>query len=255
MRFAGHWRDFLGLLNVDNTDYIDYMHARYYDPNGGRFLSVDPVIDVKRALGSPQRWNRYGYVVNNPINKVDPDGREDPNEMAALMGNIPTRESLQHVLSTTEGKVIAGLYALPPLVAATVKVGPALLTAFLTNPSGFTNALGNLLSPPGSSGVSNPVPSEFFKEVSTTKGGIGILANATTKGTSLTLSNVAVYPMASGSLTNQVGTKEILGVLKQLGGELKALGYTKLTIQGVRASGANPGKVVDIVVDLTKLKL
>ncbi|HUJ12444.1 MAG TPA: RHS repeat-associated core domain-containing protein, partial [Thermoanaerobaculia bacterium] len=74
MRFTGQWRDFLGNLNVDNTDYLDYMHARYYDPNWGRFLSVDPIIP-KAAMRSPQLWNRYAYVGNNPINRVDPDGR------------------------------------------------------------------------------------------------------------------------------------------------------------------------------------
>jgi RHS repeat-associated protein len=75
-RFAGHWRDFLGQLNADNTEYIDYMHARYYDPNVGRFTSVDPLMDVQKAAFEPQRWNRYAYVLDNPIRNRDPDGRE-----------------------------------------------------------------------------------------------------------------------------------------------------------------------------------
>ena len=37
------------------------------------------MLDVKRALREPQSWNRYSYVVNNPINRVDPDGRVDQN--------------------------------------------------------------------------------------------------------------------------------------------------------------------------------
>lgn len=72
MRFAGHWRDFLGLLNVDNTEYLDYMHARYYDPNLGRFLSVDPVMGNPKR---PQSWNRYPYVLNNPLAYTDPSGK------------------------------------------------------------------------------------------------------------------------------------------------------------------------------------
>jgi hypothetical protein len=52
------------------------MHARYFNPNFARFLSVDPYLDAESALSQPQRWNRYGYAVNNPINKVDPDGRD-----------------------------------------------------------------------------------------------------------------------------------------------------------------------------------
>ena len=50
----------------------DYMHARYYSSNLGRFLSVDP---VGGTVGSSQSWNRYSYVVNNPIVLIDPDGR------------------------------------------------------------------------------------------------------------------------------------------------------------------------------------
>jgi RHS repeat-associated protein len=74
MRFTGHQRDFLGILNTENTEYLDYMHARYYDPNLGRFLSVDPKLDLKRTLRNPQGWNRYAYVLNNPLRYVDPKG-------------------------------------------------------------------------------------------------------------------------------------------------------------------------------------
>ena len=41
----------------------------------GRFLSVDPVLPLQAAMKSPQMWNRYAYVRNNPINATDPDGR------------------------------------------------------------------------------------------------------------------------------------------------------------------------------------
>jgi RHS repeat-associated protein len=73
LRFTGHEREFLGSLNLENTDYLDYMHARYYDPNLGRFLSVDPGRDWDP--GTPQSWNSYAYTRNNPVNAVDPDGR------------------------------------------------------------------------------------------------------------------------------------------------------------------------------------
>ena len=74
VKFTGQERDFYGFLNVDNMDYIDYMHARFYNPNMGRFLSVDPVMSVD-ATRSPQLWNRYAYVGNNPMNRVDPTGK------------------------------------------------------------------------------------------------------------------------------------------------------------------------------------
>jgi RHS repeat-associated protein len=55
---------------------LDYMHARYYSGGLGRFLSVDPVMAIGRNIRTPQRWNRYSYVSNNPLAFIDPDGRE-----------------------------------------------------------------------------------------------------------------------------------------------------------------------------------
>jgi RHS repeat-associated protein len=74
MKFTGHERDFQGRWDEPtNENYIDYMHARVYNPMWGRFLSVDPGRDWD--LRHPQSWNLYTYALNNPVNRVDPDGR------------------------------------------------------------------------------------------------------------------------------------------------------------------------------------
>lgn len=72
--FTGHERDQPGadLFGETNTG-LDYMHARYYSPNLGRFMSVDP---VGGTVGSSQSWNRYSYVLNEPVGLIDPDGRD-----------------------------------------------------------------------------------------------------------------------------------------------------------------------------------
>jgi RHS repeat-associated protein len=69
IKFTGHERDITG-----SSDALDDMHARYYSPIGGRFLSPDPVLSAD-AMTSPQLWNRYAYVGNNPMSRVDPTGK------------------------------------------------------------------------------------------------------------------------------------------------------------------------------------
>ena len=53
--FAGEQTDSSGL---------QYLRARYYDPENGRFLSQDPIPFLQQ----------YAYVGNNPVNFVDPSG-------------------------------------------------------------------------------------------------------------------------------------------------------------------------------------
>ena len=47
---------------------LDYYRARYYDPQVGRFISVDPM-----GFGSGDT-NLYRYVSNNSTNANDPTG-------------------------------------------------------------------------------------------------------------------------------------------------------------------------------------
>jgi RHS repeat-associated protein len=71
MKFTGHERDNNNPIPGARDGDLDYMHARYYTPQYGRFLSVDPAIG---SLRSPQSWNRYSYVRNNPMSLIDPTG-------------------------------------------------------------------------------------------------------------------------------------------------------------------------------------
>ncbi len=68
-KFTGHERD-LGLTTSDADD-IDYMHARFYNGQIARFLSVDP---YEGDAFRPQSLNRYAYVLGSPINLTDPWG-------------------------------------------------------------------------------------------------------------------------------------------------------------------------------------
>ena len=47
------------------------MNARLYDPALGRFLSPDPYV---QSPDFTQNFNRYSYVLNNPMSYTDPSG-------------------------------------------------------------------------------------------------------------------------------------------------------------------------------------
>ncbi|MET9966710.1 RHS repeat-associated core domain-containing protein, partial [Streptomyces sp. NPDC006356] len=54
----------------DASTGLTHLGAREYDPATGRFLSVDPVLD----LTDPQQINGYAYSNNSPVTSSDPTG-------------------------------------------------------------------------------------------------------------------------------------------------------------------------------------
>ncbi len=69
----------------DAATGLTYMQQRYYDPQIGRFLSVDPV-GVSAVIGL--NFNRYWYASNNPYTNTDPDGRCDGPSTCAIDRDI-----------------------------------------------------------------------------------------------------------------------------------------------------------------------
>jgi RHS repeat-associated protein len=55
-------------LETEGNLDIYYYGARYYDPELGRFLAIDPAAHMYPD------WSPYAYVLNNPLRNVDPDG-------------------------------------------------------------------------------------------------------------------------------------------------------------------------------------
>uniref|UniRef100_UPI000A4E00E6 RHS repeat-associated core domain-containing protein n=1 Tax=Herbidospora sakaeratensis TaxID=564415 RepID=UPI000A4E00E6 len=55
---------------ADPSTSLTHLGAREYDPRAGRFLSVDPVLDI----GDPQQMNGYSYAANSPVTFSDPTG-------------------------------------------------------------------------------------------------------------------------------------------------------------------------------------
>ncbi|MCM3040575.1 polymorphic toxin-type HINT domain-containing protein [Paenibacillus motobuensis] len=56
----------------DNVTDLQYLRARWYDPNSGRFVSKD---SYEGSIDNPLSMNRYSYVHNNPLIYTDPSGQ------------------------------------------------------------------------------------------------------------------------------------------------------------------------------------
>jgi RHS repeat-associated protein len=79
----GEVRTIPGLTSITQTDFgytgqrnyayinlLDYG-ARWYSASLGRFTQPDSIVP---DLNDTQAWNRYSYVINNPVNYTDPSG-------------------------------------------------------------------------------------------------------------------------------------------------------------------------------------
>ena len=68
-------RRFVG-QHLDAETGLYYVHARYYHPGLGRFISPDPALvgAPENFMSVPQGLNPYTYALNNPIRIVDVNG-------------------------------------------------------------------------------------------------------------------------------------------------------------------------------------
>ena len=66
-------RGFQEHTHLDASSLI-HLGGRVLDAKFGRFLSADPTVPHP---GSTQSFNRYSFVQNNPLSRIDPSGFTD----------------------------------------------------------------------------------------------------------------------------------------------------------------------------------
>jgi RHS repeat-associated protein len=153
MRFAGHERDL--------ADDIDYLHARYYKPPFGRFLSPDIASGKPKA---PQSWNRYAYTAANPVKYIDPNGRDTTATVSGPSYGDPittTDASLarkEAIGGAVVAGAIAGFYAAP-------EIGATLNALAVKFPSLFNAAASFLEGETGAPSTGSQVTGATLKDL------------------------------------------------------------------------------------------
>ena len=108
-RFTGHERD--------SESGLDYMLARSYAYDVGRFLRPDPMQDAYPGI-SP-----YAYANNNPLKYVDPDGRAAETFWDVVNIGIGAASLAQNIREGSYGWAALDAVGLVVDVAATITPG------------------------------------------------------------------------------------------------------------------------------------
>lgn len=77
-------RGYTGHEMLDDVGLV-HMNGRLYDPSLGRMCGADPYVQTPENL---QNYNRYSYVLNNPLSQIDPSGHFIIGLIAALVTAI-----------------------------------------------------------------------------------------------------------------------------------------------------------------------
>ena len=110
-------RGYTGHEMVDAVGIV-HMNGRIYDPRLGRFLQADPIVQLPNYS---QSWNRYSYVINNPLAYTDPSGHIFFTA-AAVVGLVAFKVKTVIVIAT-----VIGAAAFADALVQGVPVGQAFL--------------------------------------------------------------------------------------------------------------------------------
>ncbi len=72
----------------DSESNLDTTWFRQYSSTLGRWMHPDPAGLAAVDPSNPQSWNRYAYVLNNPLALVDPTGMDDCAHTSGDCGGI-----------------------------------------------------------------------------------------------------------------------------------------------------------------------
>ena len=100
----GTARGFTGHEQLDDIGIVN-MNGRLYDATLGMFVQADPHVTIPDNL---QGYNRYAYVLNNPLNATDPTGfdgttNDDNKKQQSQTAHPPQEKRNSHQVTYLSG--------------------------------------------------------------------------------------------------------------------------------------------------------
>jgi len=221
--YTGREQDANGLM---------FYRARYFSPEAARFISEDSY-----GFGSGQE-NFYSYVNGSPLANSDPSGH------VAFLALLPAALTIVEVV----------------LLAYAIHSAWSVFLDDCSSASDRMMALGGLALAP----IGGPLLGKLFGKIFTkvfngniflhsyksSSGPLDVIAEVVIKGRSIHLRDIAIFPRSDAVW--KLGHKEVVELRGRMIDEFRALGFDSLRVSGKRITGANPGKEVDVTIDLTR---
>lgn len=219
-------RGYTGHEMLDDVGLV-HMNGRLYDPSLGRMCGADPYVQTPENL---QNYNRYSYVLNNPLSQIDPSGHFIIGLIVALGAAIIG--AIGAVIST----VLAFVAYLAALAAQfVVMVAGAVVQAF--------GAMGGVLMAAAKAGIAKVATAVTLKKIA-----IGAALSATYNGAQTAINGGSFSDVlksaAIGAVTGAVGAvvgggMHVLG--DAMGSMLQGGGNIVGTVVHLAAHGAAGG--------------
>lgn len=80
-----------------------YLRARYYNVGTGRFLTMDPEFG---DTSNPTSLHRYLYASGDPVNRIDPTGRQDLEEYVDLLEAVQAEAEYVKAIAKCERELL-----------------------------------------------------------------------------------------------------------------------------------------------------
>ncbi|WP_171907682.1 RHS repeat-associated core domain-containing protein [Alkalimonas amylolytica] len=226
---------------------VVHMGGRTYNPFIGRFMQPDPFIQAPLNM---QNYNRYSYVLNNPMSYTDPSGYNFVKKaLKGLMEVTGTRKLLRELgrnqylnalvhigVCMTGGPVACGAYSGAQSFAMTGSLGAGVRSGLITFGSAWSfQQIGG-----------------YYEGVAATEGGAGLYHFGSSMGNNLYLTSgqiagqITAHAMVGGITASLQGGKFghgffSAGVTKGLGTPIMDAHFAQNMVGGTLVSAAIGG--------------